>query len=82
MLSQSEKDKYWMISLTRGILKNKANEQMKIHIRRDQTGGCYRGGGGRDKIGRGVQQVQASNYKISRRTVSYSIGNMVNIFVC
>ena len=47
-ISQTERDKYGMISLICGIFKNKINEQSKekqTHRHREQTDGCQMEGG-------------------------------------
>ena len=52
-VSQTEKDKYPMISVTCGILKriqmNLITKQKQTHRHRKQTYGYQRGKGGRDK---------------------------------
>ena len=55
-ISQTEKDKYYMISLMYGIEKiiqmNLCTKQKQTHKHRKQTYGYQRGkGGGRDKLG-------------------------------
>ena len=49
-VNQTEKDKYYMISLTCGILKNDTNElfteQKQIHGHRKQSYGYQKGKGG------------------------------------
>ena len=57
-ISQTEKDKYHMISLTCGILKKK-------QIYREEIGGCLRQGLGMDKMGKQSQKVQISSYTIN-----------------
>ena len=53
-ISQTEKDKYSMISLTCAILKSKINgtnitKEKQIHRYREQIGGCQKGEGWEDK---------------------------------
>ena len=56
-VSQTEKDKYYMISVIYGILKNKwtnITKQKQSHRYKEQAGGCQSGRGGRRReIGEG-----------------------------
>ena len=54
-------------------LKNKltnTTKQRPSHGYREQTGGCQRGGGRRER-GEGVKETQTSNHKINDSQVGY-----------
>ena len=61
-ISQTEKGKYCMISLTYRIYRN------EIQSYREQIGGCQRCQIGVEEMGEG-QKTQTSNYKISQSWV-------------
>ena len=63
-LSQTEKDKYHMISFIWGILKTKPPPK-QAHRCREQIGGFQRGGVGVNKMGKRGQKIQTSGYKTS-----------------
>ena len=66
-ISQTEKDKYHMISLICKIQKIKKANKTKwkqTHRCREQMDGCQRGGGG--WIGKEDWEVQTSSYKINK----------------
>ena len=67
-ISQTERDKYHMISLKYGIENKTKKEQ--VHRYREQIGGCERWKVG--KVGEGCQNVQTSRYeKVMRCNVQY-----------
>ena len=65
-ISQREKDKYCMISLTCSFSKTKQKNQ--VHRNREQTDDCHRGGcfGDVGEMGEEGQNLQTFSYKISR----------------
>ena len=67
-VSQTEKDKYYIISYICRILKIiQMNIYIKLkqtHRHRKQTYGYQRGGGGRDKLGVRDEQIQTTMHKI------------------
>ena len=70
-ISQTEKDKYCMISLICVICKtkqtNKPTSENQAHSYREQIAGCQGGRGVEEgKTGEGDQKVQNFSYKINR----------------
>ena len=70
-INQTEKDKYYMISLICAILKNKKSKQkppkspnLKTYRYREQIGSCQRWGWEVNTTGEGVQKVQTFSYKV------------------
>ena len=70
-VSQKEKDKYHMISLTCGISNliqmNLSTKQKQTHRHRKQTYGYPRGKGGRDKLGVWDEQIHTTVYKTDKQ---------------
>ena len=77
-INQREKDKYYMISLICGILKNKINKQNRnTHRCRKQTNDCQWGLGHQVKKGKGLRstnwQLQHSHEHVSTGEEIYSV---------
>ena len=84
-VSQTEKDKRSMISLVRGLLREKYNQLVnvttqKAGLQMQRTNKWLPVGGGRGGTGRaGDEEVQTTGYKISCKDILSNMGNIANI---